>query len=461
MVRDHGTVALEDIFTGETPAIGAAAYVAGPLNLLLRNDRQPVQIEGVELTIDSFEEPRTATIERVWLDDARAERRRRRSHVHILTRSYRGVERTHTPAAARFRRTRAARCRLSSPTARGWRRSSSATTASRATPRASTQMIRVFNRARRNNRIYVKLVASAPGAVVNGEQLSALPPSVLAVHRRRPAGRQRAAARQARCSASGSSPPIRPSTGQRTLAVAARERRSAAVVPGDPSPHRLRRRPAPAPVPHHAHPVTACLRAAPRVLAAPRSSALSRSVPRRLDAASTSFWLVSTQAEFLKGEVERCRSTATAASRSGPALETVHDVGSPAVWRLLADGDDTLWAGTGNDGKVWKVDAGRQGAVAFDAAELEVHALAPAPSGGVYAALLARRQGLPRRRATASSTPFFDPEDKYIWSLARGARRHALRRHGREGPHLQGRSPTDAGQRLLRHRDDARHALVA
>ena len=30
IVRDHGTVALEDIFTGETPAIGAAAYVAGP-----------------------------------------------------------------------------------------------------------------------------------------------------------------------------------------------------------------------------------------------------------------------------------------------------------------------------------------------------------------------------------------------------------------------------------------------
>jgi hypothetical protein len=43
------------------------------------------------------------------------------------------------------------------------------------------QMIRIFNRARRNNRIYVRLTASAPGAVINGETLSALPPSVLAV----------------------------------------------------------------------------------------------------------------------------------------------------------------------------------------------------------------------------------------------------------------------------------------
>jgi hypothetical protein len=43
------------------------------------------------------------------------------------------------------------------------------------------QMIRLFNRARRNNRLYVKLVASSPGAVVQGEQLPALPPSVIAV----------------------------------------------------------------------------------------------------------------------------------------------------------------------------------------------------------------------------------------------------------------------------------------
>ena len=42
-------------------------------------------------------------------------------------------------------------------------------------------MIRIFNRARRNNRLYVRLVSSAPGAVINGETLSALPPSVLAV----------------------------------------------------------------------------------------------------------------------------------------------------------------------------------------------------------------------------------------------------------------------------------------
>ena len=48
-------------------------------------------------------------------------------------------------------------------------------------PQSVEQMIRVLNSTRRNNRIYVRLLTGAPGAVVNGEALTALPPSVLSV----------------------------------------------------------------------------------------------------------------------------------------------------------------------------------------------------------------------------------------------------------------------------------------
>jgi hypothetical protein len=179
VVRDHGAVAFEDIFTGDTPGVGAAAYVAGPLNLLLRNDVKPVQIEGVELTIDSFEEPRTATIERVWID-AREPKAGDTVAVRILTRSYRGIERTQTlalPIPPNARGTVSIvvsdGARLAQLEQRDFRQPRDA--------ESIDQMIRVFNRARRNNRIYIKLIAPSPGAVVNGEQLSALPPSVLAV----------------------------------------------------------------------------------------------------------------------------------------------------------------------------------------------------------------------------------------------------------------------------------------
>jgi hypothetical protein len=43
------------------------------------------------------------------------------------------------------------------------------------------QMIRVLNQARKNNRLYVRLVTPDAGAVVRGESLSSLPPSVLSV----------------------------------------------------------------------------------------------------------------------------------------------------------------------------------------------------------------------------------------------------------------------------------------
>jgi hypothetical protein len=44
-----------------------------------------------------------------------------------------------------------------------------------------SQLMRTFNRARKNNRLYVRLTSNESGAVVNGEPMAGLPPSVLAV----------------------------------------------------------------------------------------------------------------------------------------------------------------------------------------------------------------------------------------------------------------------------------------
>jgi hypothetical protein len=47
--------------------------------------------------------------------------------------------------------------------------------------RGLPQMMQVLNSARKNNRLYVRLLGRDGGAVVKGESLAALPPSVLAV----------------------------------------------------------------------------------------------------------------------------------------------------------------------------------------------------------------------------------------------------------------------------------------
>ncbi len=178
-VRGHGAVAIDDVFAGDSPAIGAAASVSGPLSLLLRNERQPVQIDGVELAIQSFEEPRTASIERVWLG-TREPKAGATVPVHVVTRSYRGEERTHTipiriPAGSSGT--------LSLTVSDGARLAVSERSEQRppSTSDSVPQLIRAFNEARRNNRIYVKLTRATSGAIVAGEREPALPPSVLAV----------------------------------------------------------------------------------------------------------------------------------------------------------------------------------------------------------------------------------------------------------------------------------------
>jgi hypothetical protein len=175
----HADVAYDDIFTGDGPIPAASAYVAGPITMLLTNDLEPVTLKGVDLTITTAEESRSATIERVWLDDIRP-RAGRTVPLKVLTRSYRGAERISTipieiPANASGQLTVMVTDgkQLNQIEQRELRRSLQ--------PQSVAQMIKVLNQTHRNNRLYVRLLTGTPGAVVNGEALPSLPPSVLAV----------------------------------------------------------------------------------------------------------------------------------------------------------------------------------------------------------------------------------------------------------------------------------------
>jgi SpoIVB peptidase S55 len=175
----HADLAYEDIFTGENTIASAAAYVAGPITMLLGNDLEPVTLKGVELSLATSEESRSATIERVWLDDVRP-RAGRTVPLKVLTRNYRGAETISTipieiPANASGQLTVMVTDgkQLNQIEQRELRRSLQ--------PQSVTQMIKALNQTHRNNRVYVRLLTGTPGAVVNGEALTSLPPSVLSV----------------------------------------------------------------------------------------------------------------------------------------------------------------------------------------------------------------------------------------------------------------------------------------
>ena len=137
----------------------------------------------------------------------------------------------------------------------------------------------------------------------------------------------------------------------------------------------------------------------------------------RLAAATATFWTVSTQADFLKGDVEDLSIDSDGRIFLGPTATLLSETSAPFLWSVTAAPDGTIWAGSGNEGQVLKI--GKDGTLTtfFDAAELEVHAIAPAPGGGLYVGTSPDGK-IYQVAPDGTSKTFFDPEDKYIWALA-------------------------------------------
>jgi SpoIVB peptidase S55 len=177
-LNKHEPIAFDNIFSGDQPSVNAATYIAAPVAALLGNDYEKVEIDGIELAITSVEEPRTATLERVWIDDQRP-RAGRTVPLKVLLRTYRGEDQIRTipiDIPANISGT------LSLLVADGGRLGQIEQRETRASqPRSVDQIVRTLNRSRRGNTIYVKLLGAGSGAVVKGEPLTALPPSVLGV----------------------------------------------------------------------------------------------------------------------------------------------------------------------------------------------------------------------------------------------------------------------------------------
>ena len=177
-VKKHDDITFNNLFAGDQSSMNAAAYVVAPVTYLMGNDYEKVDVEGVDITFATAEEPKTATLERVWLDDPRP-RAGRSVPLKVLLRTYRGEEVVRTlPIEIPANASGSLSILVSDGQRLGQTEQREARTPQ---PRSVDQMIKALNKARRNNILYVKLLGTDAGAVVNGELLSSLPPSVLGV----------------------------------------------------------------------------------------------------------------------------------------------------------------------------------------------------------------------------------------------------------------------------------------
>jgi hypothetical protein len=133
-------------------------------------------------------------------------------------------------------------------------------------------------------------------------------------------------------------------------------------------------------------------------------------------AVSTQVWKHRTLSEREEGDLKGVSLASDGTLILGPALESLAMSADPYFWALARDSKGRIYAGGGNDGKVYRLEKGGRLTLFFDSPEMEVHALAVDSRDDLYVGTSPRGK-IYRVTPAGKATEFFDPGETYIWSL--------------------------------------------
>lgn len=180
-LEDGRQVRVEDLFTREQPAAQAAALAAAPLAQVLANPWERPRIARLDVRVSSSEELRSATLERLWVEHGAPLRAGSTLPVAVLLRSYRGEAHVERVTLMIPPDAPPGTYSLVAGDAATFAALDQQELRPGFVPRDFDQLVQALNRLRRNNRLYLRLMRPDAGAVVAGEPLPSLPPSVLSV----------------------------------------------------------------------------------------------------------------------------------------------------------------------------------------------------------------------------------------------------------------------------------------
>ena len=135
-----------------------------------------------------------------------------------------------------------------------------------------------------------------------------------------------------------------------------------------------------------------------------------------LSASVTTAWEMTSYADFIKGKF-----TGISLSREGrltlaPKIDTVFSSDQPVIWSVAQGPDGVLYAATGHRGRIYRIDKTGKSSLYWTADQPEIFAITVDTSGAVYAGT--SPDGKVYRIENGKAAEFFDPQAKYIWSLA-------------------------------------------
>jgi hypothetical protein len=182
-----GQIAIDDVFSGDSATTAAASAVATPIGTIVANEFKTAMPERLDLELRALEEQQGTTIDRIWLDTTRPQLGGTYA-LQIQLRDFRGGARTLSMPISLPTQADGPLTLLVSDAA-------TLTTLEQrdlrpGKPASFGELMAQANNTRRNNRVYVRLIATASGAVVGGDTLPSLPASVQALLRSDAGGAQ-------------------------------------------------------------------------------------------------------------------------------------------------------------------------------------------------------------------------------------------------------------------------------
>jgi len=173
-------VKLDNLFSGDDAALYASGTVAYMTYLLLNNEDRATRIEGINLLVDYADRRSVARIERIWLARYTA-RPGETISLNVELRPFREEPATIQIPLEIPEETAEGKVLLQVGDSLTLSRMETGGGQARFMPRSLEQIVWLLNNLRANQRVYATLIRPDTGAVISGERLPSLPPSVSSV----------------------------------------------------------------------------------------------------------------------------------------------------------------------------------------------------------------------------------------------------------------------------------------
>jgi len=135
-------------------------------------------------------------------------------------------------------------------------------------------------------------------------------------------------------------------------------------------------------------------------------------------AVTTSLWEQQSRTDFEAGEIKDISVSSLGDVMLSLKIEEFSEVKEAQVWTLAEDSDGNIYAGTGTEGKIYKISAdGETVSLYYDSPEVTIYSLTIKADGTLYAGTGPDGQIY---KITDQDTPpktILSKGDKYVWAL--------------------------------------------